>query len=77
MSSWDLAVVGADPAGAATAIGALRADPSLLEDAGVTSRLAATPALASGLLRPIATPGRHRDTHHSRADNEEATPCEF
>ena len=29
MTAWDLAVVGAGPAGAATAIGALRADPSL------------------------------------------------
>jgi menaquinone-9 beta-reductase len=29
MTAWDLAVVGAGPAGAATAIGALRADPSI------------------------------------------------
>lgn len=29
MSSWDLAIVGAGPAGAATAIGALRTDPAL------------------------------------------------
>lgn len=29
MTAWDIAVVGAGPAGAATAIGALRADPSL------------------------------------------------
>ncbi|THI98587.1 geranylgeranyl reductase family protein, partial [Nocardioides sp.] len=29
MTAWDLAVVGAGPAGAATAIGALRVDPSL------------------------------------------------
>jgi geranylgeranyl reductase family protein len=29
MTAWDLAVVGAGPAGAATAIGALRADPTL------------------------------------------------
>ena len=29
MTAWDLAVVGAGPAGAATAIGALRADPAL------------------------------------------------
>ncbi len=29
MKAWDLAVVGAGPAGAAAAIGALRVDPSL------------------------------------------------
>ena len=29
MTAWDIAVVGGGPAGAATAIGALRADPSL------------------------------------------------
>ena len=57
MTAWDLAVVGAGPAGAATAIGALRVDPSirvaLLDRGGYGSDTLSSHALMRGAVNRL------------------------